>query len=270
MNRTASPRILLGFFVACGTAWPEVPQLPFSGALGATLGAGSVTGWERHGGGNPAALGRPGFGVAMTGYAPFGLENLHVAEVSVVRDAPRWGGSMRYRGVFDRMAAPAGGASEAALQAAVRVSSRTVLGTSLAHAADVFGARMAFGGGGLWRPHRALGLGAFHEAWLLSAAHGSRSGLGMDVGGRLGPGSVWRVAAETHWRDDGFREDRFGAGVRLHPLLSVYVGFAPLHRSIGVGVRFGMGDWEGHSALRRHALLGGTSIQGIRWWKDLE
>jgi len=32
-----------------------------------------------------------------------------------------------------------------------------------------------------------------------------------------------------------------------------------------LGVRFGFGDWEGFSAMRRHAALGGTSLQGLRW-----
>jgi hypothetical protein len=105
-----------------------------------------------------------------------------------------------------------------------------------------------------------------------------RAGLGADAGMRFGRGYAWRVCIERFLgiADGGTGENerqdewRFGAGLQFHPLLSVQAGLAPRHLTAALGVRFGMGDWEGFSAVRRHAALGGTSIQGLRWRREVK
>jgi hypothetical protein len=240
----------------------EIPAVPFSGAYGATSGAGSLSGWDRVGGDNPATLGAPAWTVSAAGYSPFGLDDMHVLEVETARDAPRWGASL---GVRTLSAAEGVSVSLFRGTVAARLGERWSGGGALRFGlGGATGREGGFGGGlgMLWRPRPFASLGAAWEDGLIGfgADCGSALGFGGAEGGRA---AAWRYSIERYFGAD--REFRHGFGLRLHPLLSIYAGFAPARETASLGVRFGAGAWEGFSALRRHAALGGTPIQGVRW-----
>jgi hypothetical protein len=247
----------------------DVPRVPFSGIYGATAGAGSLTGWDRHGGDNPATSGAPGTGVSVAGYAPFGLDGLRVLETSAAFDRARWGSALAWRALFEEERLRA---SVTTAQASLKVAEHLWGGGSLAiHASDGTPG-IGMGLGLLWRPWSIVSLAAAWERLGrlepdLPDAH-TRFGFGGDLGGRLGgarSGYAWRLAAERFFEADGDAETRFGFGFRFHAMLAVYAGLVPDRETASLGVRFGTGGFEGFSALRRHSSLGGTSIQGIQW-----
>jgi hypothetical protein len=253
--------VLVAFLAAAETR--GIPRVPFSGVYGATAGAGSLTGWDRLGGENPAALvasGAPGWVASAAGYAPFGLDGLRATEVEVARDAPRWGASFAWRALSGENAAAASMLRARVAARLARGASGFLAGGSLRldiapEAAGGVGPEdVSFGLGALWRPWPFATLGAAWEDGV--------PGVGLD-GGALWKGVAWRMSAERVFGDAP--ESRFGLGLRLHPLLSVSAGWAPARETASLGVRFGAGAWEGFSAVRRHARLGGTSIQGVRW-----
>jgi hypothetical protein len=245
---------------ACGGA-----AVPFGGVYGGTAGAGSILGWDRSGGGeNPAVLGGPGWTVAVAGYAPFGLSDLRVVEASAAWDRARWGLSASYQG----MVAREDGNREAAgtgigVQSAVKLRPGLTTGISGAYRAQPGNAGARAGWGLLWRPRPWGALGGFWSAEETRWGREARAGIGADAGSGFS-GIAWRVGAEA-LREGARWETRFATGLHLHALLSLYAGWDPPRRTVALGVRFGIGDWEGHSAMRRHAALGGTSVQGIRW-----
>lgn len=265
MNPVVSP--LIPLVLAFGNLLAVVPRLPFSGVHGATIGAGSATGWERHGGENPAVFGPPGFGVSLAGYSPFGLDGLHVAGLGAARDAARWGASVHYRGLFDDSGR---GAAASGIQFAWRPFPRWQTGVSAQYRAEGIGRGIRAAAGWIWNPLPALAFGGYREEAPSRFGADARTGIGADFGTRLPGGHAWRIACERHFGPRGHRETRWGAGFRFHSLLSAYAGWAPRYHTFALGIRFGMGRWEGFSALRRHAALGGTSIQGIRWRKKEE
>ncbi len=249
---------LVAFLAVAAAAFAEIPRVPFSGAYGSTSGAGSLAGWERLGGENPAAFGAPGWIASLAGYSPFGIEDLGVAELEAARDSDRWGASLGWRAFTE-----AGNVEASSLRA--RLAARLGAGWSgggglrfgIGDAAGRDGG-FAAGLGVLWRPRPFATLGAAWEDGVF--------GLGADLGAGLGPSGAWRLSYDRFF---GFAaESRYGLGLRLHPLLSVHAGLAPARETASLGVRFGLGGWEGFSALRRHAALGGTPVQGVRWTRE--
>ncbi|HEX2613737.1 MAG TPA: hypothetical protein VHO02_09095 [Fibrobacteria bacterium] len=237
----------------------EIPDVPFSGAYGATSGAGSLSGWDRLGGDNPATLGAPAWSVSAAGYAPFGLDDMHVVEVETARDAPRWGASF---GVRTLSAGEGVSVSLFRGTLAARLGERWSGGGALRFGVGGATGRDGGVGGGLgmlWRPRSFASLGAAWEDGLI----GFGADCGSDFGGAGGNAASWRYSIERYFGAEG--EFRHGFGLRLHSLLSIYAGFAPARETASLGVRFGAGSWEGFSALRRHAALGGTPVQGVRW-----
>jgi hypothetical protein len=273
MNRIVHLPILCLCLSLPGSA--EVPRLPFSGVYGSTAGAGSLTAWDRHGGDNPAVIAGQGWSASVAGYAPFGLDGLHVIELDAARDERSWGTSLGVRALFDD-----GGSTTSRwnAQGAWKPHEDVSMGGLLrVHASDG-NPGIGAGVGVLWHPHRALSLGTAWESAsdpLDAISQDGRIGLGVDVGHHVGArsgkgspsGSMVRASVEYFLApgEAGSVEWRFGFALRLHPVLSIHAGFSPRHQSAALGVRFGMGDWEGFSALRRHAALGGTSVQGLRW-----
>lgn len=278
----AMPFLLLAFVIPVAL-FAEVPRLPFSGVYGATAGAGSLTGWDRHGGDNPAVIAGPGWSASVAGYAPFGLDGLRVMELDGARDESRWGASIGVRALFDD-----GGSTTSRwnMQGAWKPHEDLSMGGSLRVHAARGNPGIGAGVGVQWHPHRALSLGAAWESSpdlveaIKTARREDRLGVGVDFGIRFGaredtrsPASFMTRASVEYFVSPGEEgsalfddhEWRFGLGLRFHPLLSIHAGFSPCHQTAALGVRFGMGDWEGFSALRRHAALGGTSIQGVRW-----
>src|SRR6185312_12748997 len=100
----------------------------------------------------------------------------------------------------------------------------------------------------------------------------TRAGFGWEGGGTFS-WAAWRACVEALYaRREGSPRGvpegwgyRFAGALRLHSLLSIQAGFVPRLETASLGVRFGFGDWEGFSAMRRHEALGGTSLQGLRW-----
>src|SRR5690606_6315530 len=114
------------------------------------------------------------------------------------------------------------------------------------------------GVGALWHPCRVLSLGAVWESFpdpIDAASQEARLGVGMDLGISFGarpdkhsPSASMTRASVEYFLTPGESEPaewRFGFGLRFHPLLSIHAGFTPRHQSAALGVRFGMGDWEG-------------------------
>jgi hypothetical protein len=239
-----------------------LPRVPFSGVYGGTAGAGSIPGWDRTGGGeNPAVLGAPGWTLSGAGYAPFGLDGLRVTEAVTAWDRPRWGISGSYQGIFADGAEVTSAASRVGVQSAFRVGGpRSGWTTGVSGAFGTKGIPLETGVGMLWRPRSWGSFGAFWQR----EGNRERMGLGADAGTPLfASGFAWRVCAESIYAR-GF-ENRFAAALQLHALLSVYTGWDPARETVGFGMRFGMGAWEGFSSMRRHAALGGVSVQGLRW-----
>jgi hypothetical protein len=268
MIRAASRPYVLGLMLCC-VGFSQVPRVPFSGIYGATAGAGSLTGWDRHGGDNPAVMHAPEIGLSVAGYAPFGLEGLHVMETSAAVDRTGWGATVAWRALFeeDRLRASVTKA-HASLQFGKHVQGGGSLAMQAGDGTPERGLGHGMGLGFLWRPWPTVSLGSvWDRAPDRSGAH-DRLGIGADLGSRLGgvrSGYAWRLTAERFFDTDGFSESRFGFGFRFHALLAVYAGFVPERETAALGLRFGTGGFTGFSALRRHAALGGTSIQGIQW-----
>jgi hypothetical protein len=239
--------------------------VPFAGVYGGTAGAGSVLGWDRSVGENPAVLGRPGWSVAVAGYAPFGLADLRRVDASAAWDRERWGLSASYGGTFAPEAGRTGEVADAALgfQSAMKLRQGLTAGIAGLYQAAPGNSGAGIAGGLLWRPRPWGGLGGFWSAEETRWGREARAGIGVD-GGFGFSGMAVRLGAEA--LHGGARwETRFAAGLQLHALLSLYLGWDPPRRTAALGARFGIGGWEGYSAMRRHAALGGTSVQGIRW-----
>lgn len=266
-----------------------LPRLPFHGAYGGTLGAGSLTGWERHGGDNPAVLpaasgwsgasASPGTGMsaAVAGYVPFGLEELRVAEVMAARDGDAFGVALRWTALRD-LGTPAGvddartpGRSAGRLrgQAAWRPFPARAL--SVGSHVDLAGGAPEAGLGLLWRPFPSFGLGTTAEAGAWPTGGRARTvalRLGADAGLAFGGKGGARIAVERHVEGTGgavYASWRVGGMLRPHPLLAVTAGWLPGTGQMALGVRFGAGPLALASALRRHVLLGGTSVQSLEW-----
>jgi hypothetical protein len=250
-----------------------VPQVPFSGVYGATSGGGSLTGWDRHGGDNPAVSSVSEYGLSLSGYAPFGLEGLRVTELEASRDGSRYGVSLGWRQLEDQAGMDE---SRFKVQAAWRLSQALSAGAfATTHTyADVW---WGMGLGVLARPHRAFSFGLAGESVPTDFGRTVRVGVGADVGSSLssvfGRGAAWRASAEYFREfglDEGVNSDewRFAFGLRLHALLGLYAGYAPQRESASLGVAFGMGGFEGFSAMRRHSALGGTAVQGLGWGRS--
>jgi hypothetical protein len=245
-----------------------VAAVPFAGVYGGTAGAGSVLGWDRSGGENPAVLGGPGWTFAVAGYAPFGLEDLRLTEATAAWDHERWGVSASYRGMFapgeDRNgeAAGAGIGVQSVMKLPIGIGGLTT-GIEGVYQAEPGNEGAEARWGLLWRPRPWGTLGGFWSARETQWGRYARGGIGVDGGFRFS-GMAWRLGAEA-LRARARWETRFAAGVHPHALLALYLGWDPPRRTAALGVRFGIGGWEGFSAMRRHAALGGTSVQGIRW-----
>jgi len=250
----------------------DLPRTPFSGIYGATVGAGSVVGWQRLGGENPAIIGLPGYGASASGFAPFGLEGVRVSEVETFYDRARFGLSFAWKHLADD-AGP--NASRLRFQGVWRTSHAFSAGGFLSAESDGEDAP-GFGGGlgVLAHPHRFASLGIVFDNAPDLWGRTTRAHFGIDAGSPLPPSfgrrSAWRISAEyahLFGVPSGFArgEWRFGFGLRLHEMMGVYAGYAPQVQTMGLGVRFGLGGFEGYSAMRRHAALGGTTVQGVGW-----
>jgi hypothetical protein len=248
-------------------AFAALPRIPFSGAFGATDGAGAVVGWERQGLGiNPAAGDPNTMGVSFSGYSPFGIEDIKVTEASASWDAAHWGASLAYRGMFS---SEVGSAYAWEAQSSVRPGWGIAAGLSGQYQNDEDVSTFGGGAGLLWSRFSFLTLGG--KAEILTSERGDefKSGCGGDVGGNFAEGYGLRLSAEGYYSTLDPLELRFGALLRLHSLLSVYSGWTPQAQTVALGIRFGMGNWEGFSALRRHAVLGTTPVQGLRWRRKI-
>jgi hypothetical protein len=265
----------------------DVPRVPFAGVYGATVGGGSLTGWQRLGGENPAVMAGPGYGASLSGYTPLGLDDLRVTEVALSRDGTRFGVSLGWRNLADQAGVDE---SRFRMQAAWRTSKALSIGGFISsHVAesqrsesedvgyDGGGVLNAGWGGGLGvlaRPSRGLSLGVAGESVPTDLGRVARIGIGADFGTSLptviGRGAAWRGSAEC-FQHFGFAasvapyEWRFAFGLRPHSSFGVYAGYAPQRETAALGVAFGVTDFEGFSAVRRHSALGGTAVQGLGW-----
>ncbi len=249
------------------SATASLPTIPFSGSSGATVGAGSVVGWERNGLGiNPAASEPHSAAVSIAGYSPFGIEEVKVAEAGASWDGGRFGTSLAYRGLY---VTDGSSSSVWQLQESVRLGWGFSTGLSGQFQNDED--QQGFGGsvGMLWNKFSFLSLGTSVETSPLLQGREITSGFGADVGSNFAGGYGWRISAEEFYSSYKDVEYRFGAILRLHSLLSIHSGWSPQTQTMALGIRFGMGNWEGFSALRRHSALGATSIQGLHWRKSL-
>jgi hypothetical protein len=245
----------------------SLPRVPFSGYFGGTVGAGAVVGWERQGlGVNPAVSDPQSMGVSLAGYSPFGIDEVKIAEAGAAWDGARWGTSLTYLGLYD---AEGGSASAWQLQESVRLGWGMATGLSVKFQDDESG--RGFGGslGMLWNRFSFLTLGGIAETSPMPWGTELAAGLGMDAGGDIGRDYAWRLCAEDFYSSAQEPEWRFGAALRLHSLLSIHGGWSPRTQTFALGLRFGIGGWKGFSALRRHAALGTTSIQGLHWRRAL-
>ncbi len=124
------------------------------------------------------------------------------------------------------------------------------------------------GVGMIWNAFSFLTLAGFTETsprpWGTTLNNEFGADFGVNLKGayalRFGIDQIYNLAEGMDWR--------FGAVLHLHALLSLYSGRSPRAQTIALSIRFGMGNWEGFSALRRHSVLGTTSIQGLHWRKE--
>lgn len=257
---------------AIAASFAEPPRIPFSGVYAATVGAGSLVGWERLGGENPAVIGASGFGASASGYTPFGLDGLRVTEVEGFYDRAQFGLSSGWRQLADYAGA---NASRLRFQAVWRVSRALSSGGFMSADVDE---QEAFGFGGgmglLAHPHRFTSVAIAWDNTPDLWGRTSRALMGVDAGTSLpqsfGRYAAWRMSAEyahLFGVPSGVEQGewRFGFGLRLHDMMGVYAGYAPHVQTMGLGVRFGLGGWGAHSAMRRHTALGGTAIHGVGW-----
>ena len=246
----------------------SLPEIPFSGSLGATAGAGASLGWERNGFGVNPAVSDPGtMAVSLAAYSPFGLDGVEVAELGVSRNGHRWGTSLSYRGLYDSE-----GGSVSALQGqqSFLVFRGLTVGLSERFQKDESGEDLDGGAGLLWNLFSFLAVGGFTETSPRPWGRTLNNEIGFDFGGKIEKGYDWRVCAEALYNvAEGF-DWRLGTSLQLHSLLSLYGGWSPAAQTLAFGIRFGMGNFEGFSALRRHTALGTTSIQGLGWRKEIK
>lgn len=244
----------------------SLPRIPFSGSLGATEGAGSIVGWERLGlGANPAVLNPGTLGVSIAGYSPFGIDDVEVTEAAASWDGAMMGTSVAYQGFY----ASEGGASSAwRLQESMHLGFGLTAGALALFQDDESGSGFGGGAGVLWNRFSFVTLGGLSEITPVFQGHELNTGLGADIGSGLPGGYAWRLCAENLHGSIHGTEWRFGAALKLHDLLSVNGGWSPDNQTTALGIRFGFGNWEGFSALRRHAALGTTPVQGMHWKKS--
>jgi len=246
----------------------SLPTIPFSGSSGATAGAGSLVGWERNGlGVNPAVSDSHRVSVSIAGYSPFGINEVHVAEGAASWDGGRFGTSLAYRGLYT-----SDGVSISVWQIQEAIRLGWGFATGLSGQLQNDEEEQGFGGseGMLWNKFSFLSLGASVETSPLLQGREITGGFGADIGTNWIGGYAWRFSAEEFYSTYKDVEYRFGAILRLHSLLSIHGGWSPQTETFALGIRFGMGNWEGFSALRRHSALGTTSIQGLQWRKNLK
>lgn len=245
----------------------SLPTIPFSGSSGATAGAGSLVGWERNGlGVNPAVSDSHSASVSLAGYSPFGIGEVHVLEGTASWDGGWFGTSLAYRGL---VASDDVSASVWQIQEAVRLGWGFATGLSGQFQNDED--EQGFGGsaGILWNKFSFLSLGGSVETSPLLQGREITGDIGADIGTNFFGAYAWRFSVEEFYSTYRDVEYRFGAILRLHSLLSIHGGWSPQTETVALGIRFGMGNWEGFSALRRHSALGTTSIQGLHWRKNL-
>lgn len=264
---------MIGMLVALpARAVAETPRVAFAGVYGATAGAGRYTAWDRHGSGQPAASGPPGWSAAAAGYAPFGLEDLRVAELSLARDAARWGVAASWRSVSGAAGDPMSRVTGSVYR---HLWSGGTVGFGIAGDVGAEGISTGASLGTIWRPARFVTMGGQLEVGAPSSLISSpvRGGIGLDFGTALGGDASWRVAVGRTFDADvasGLNKGLgtgldYGLSLHLHELLGIHAGFAPGRETASFGLVFGFGGWQGHSALQRHARLGGTSVQGLSW-----
>ena len=246
----------------------SLPTIPFSGSSGATMGAGSLVGWERNGlGANPAVSDAHCTSVSIAGYSPFGIDEVSVAEGTASWDGDRFGASISYRGLYSSDGFTS---SVWQVQGAARLGWGFALGISGQFQSDENLQDYGEGAGILWNKFSFLSLGTSIETSPLLQGREITGGFGGDIGTTLGIGYAWRISAEEFYSTYKDVEYRFGMMLRLHSLLSIHGGWSPQAQTMALGIRFGMGNWEGFSAIRRHSALGTTSIQGLHWRKNLK
>ena len=265
-------RIISLLILICSIGFPfsanaSLPEIPFSGSSGATVGAGSIVGWERNGFDiNPATLETRTANFSISGYSPFGLDGIDVGEANASRDGIRSGTSLSYRGIYDD---EGGSASAYQLQESVLLFKGLTTGLSLRYQND--GTQQSFDGGAgmLWKMFSFFTIGGMVETLPMPWGRTLNTGIGVDVGGTVYKAYAWRFCAENN---DNIAEGstwRYGVSLQLHSMLSLYGGWSPAAQTMALGIRFGMGNWEGFSAIRRHVTLGTTSIQGLHWQKTI-
>lgn len=209
--------------------------------------------------------------------------------------SPRIGGADNGSGV-QGTESRAEGASRVRAQAAWRATSTLSVGAQAdLHRSGTGGfgggvretSGWSAGGGGLWTPHPALVVAATGELVPRDGVRVARLGVGVDAGwrgthpgGGEGRGAEARFSVEyIHERSipdrppDGTAPAalrlsdawRYAVMLRPHPLFGVHAGYAPAQETMALGVVFGVGGWQGYSAVRRHRVLGSTAVQGLSW-----
>jgi len=246
----------------------SLPVVPFSGSSGATVGAGSILGWERNGFAiNPAALHPRSMSVSASGYSPYGLDGIDVGEMTASWDGFRMGTSLTYRGMYD---AEGGSASAYQLQESILLIRGFTSGLVVRYQSEEGRGSFDGGAGLLWRMFSFFTVGGVVETLPMPWGHTLKSAVGVDAGGTLYGAYAWRVCIENNYNVAEGMDWRYGATLQLHSLLSIYSGWSPRVQTMALGIRFGMGNWEGFSSIRRHLTLGTTSIQGLQWQHEMK
>jgi len=242
-------------------------RIPFSGPMGATAGAGSVLGWEVSGQGlNPAVGGIQILGFSFSTYAPFGIENLRISEAGMIWSGAKWGMGVDYRG----WEGPVGYSSSMEIREGLNLGKGATVGLSIQGMDENGISRVnEWGAGFIWNGIPFIKLGVMASAAIESENDPFHAGLGADAGWALKNGYGFRLCVESHYLPNQSLDWRFGARLRLHSLLSLHAGYNPSAETFGLGLRFGMGSWEGFHAMRIHSELGSSSLQGLQWHRHL-